>query len=327
MKTTTKSTYGLAVIDNQTVFQKICNYDIQKEVQGYNLISSIYKCPKLLSYDDTARELIFEYCESFDSKILHNQIYHQPNTDFSQVLQTLLNPVKDLQLSKKETLQNELFFSGRANKIKKYFMLENINKKISFNGIKLPSLSKVIKKFVTIAQKNNPMYACVLQGDPTDLNCTTDGFITDYEVAGNNSITGEIAIFCGCYIVNSYYFYIKYVKSAHADYTHTLEKYKNHIHPEVKLEKKIHVMASHLVPDNNKLFVTQYLTEISKKLTKKQKKHIEKHLGLYLAMRMMTPVNLEVVEEKERYLLFALASYFFSKVKTIEDIIHLVNTL
>lgn len=328
MKTTLKNSYGPQVIDDQTFFVKVCKYDITAEINGYNLICNLYKCPKLLSFDKQQNKLVFEYCQSFDKLIMHNQLYHSSNTNFENVINTLIEPIKNLQLTDKNLLQNEKFFSGRKQIIQSYFSLQDIEKNIIFNQIKLPKFEKVLKNILKIANKNYKMYSCILQGDPTDLNCTIDGFVTDYEVAGQNSITAEIAIFCGCYIVNSYYYYIKYMKSAHAEYVDTLNKYKHHINPSCVVDKKyINITAKNILPTQNKQLITKYLTNLLTKLTKKQKKNIEKYLNLYIATRFITPVNLKNVDSNEKYLLYALSSLFFLKAKKIEDTIQLVNML
>ncbi|MDO5557848.1 MAG: hypothetical protein Q4G05_06410 [Clostridia bacterium] len=324
---TDKGIYEIIVINNEKVFRKILKEDISKEINGYNLIKNNYRVPKMKKYNLDKREIIYEYIDNLENRTLHHGLFM--NLEFSQkrIIDVLTNGFEKFEMLEESKSSNSKFFYGRISLLEQYISYgnEDYEKEIVVNNEVFPSFKKCVKTIINTLEIDKVVPFVISQGDPTDLNISVEGEITDFEMAGKNSVINEIAIFVGCYLVNCYYFYIKYMNSAHKKYLDTLDKYKDLIKCDFKkCKNRVLVVFNNILPTKNKEFIRAYLNRI---------KEIgiirwDFNIGCYIAMRMISPVNMNKVSDRgDKFLLIALADLFTFKYNTLEKVIHFVEVM
>lgn len=324
--TTLKGEYFIIKDDNgKLLFKKHLTKSIENEVNGYNSIKDIYNVPKLLSFDFAKNEIIYEYNDNLYNKTLHKGLFGDIDFDMNKIINSITQGFEHYELLKEDISTDSCFFQGRVPNVEKYLNLnsKSYNKIIICNQIALPSFKMVVKNIINGISKNQTVPVIISQGDPTDLNISINGMISDFEVSGKNSLINEIAIFIGCYVVNCYYYYIKYINSPHKYYTDTLKNMSQFINCDYKETKNaIFVNFSRLLPHKIKEFILTYLYKI------KSMNIIDNDflIGPYIAMRMISPINIDTVNnEKDKYLLFSLAGLFEQEYNTLDKIIEFIT--
>ena len=324
---TKKGNYSIYQENNQTFFLKELFSDIVPEIEGYNMIKFYYNVPKLISYDLIGKKILYEYNDGLKNRTLHQALFNDVDFDMNKMVQLLTFRFKDYEFKNENLSVNSKFFIGRIKEIINYLVLEDdlFDLEIVVLGHELGIFRDVVKEVIAGISENNIVPFVTSQGDPTDLNISTDYMVSDFEVAGKNSIINEVAIFIGCYIVNCYYYYIKYMKSPHAKLTGTLLKYSDYVHCNYEIkDNKIYVDFKNIIPANVKKFILKYLEKV-------KSLGIINHdfnLGSYVALRFISPVNLGEIESREdKILLMALCCLFQKKVKKLNQIIKFIKGL
>lgn len=326
--TTDKGVYSIIDDDfNRRIFKKKTKISIAREIEGYNLIKYYYNVPKLLEYNLVENEIIYEFNDDLYHQTMHQGLFEDIYFDKDKIINVLTSTFKNFEFLNENLSTNSIFFLGRISKISEYLLVKDkdYEKNIIINGEKFNSFKECVKSIIFDITRNNIVPFAITQGDPTDLNISVIGNITDFETSGKNSIINEIAIFLGCYLVNCYYFYIKYMNSAHKQYVKTLEKYNSLVKCEYcENEEKIEVNFGKLLPSKVKEFILGYLKKV------KELEIIKSSfpLGPYVAMRMISPIDIRNINDKnDKYILFALALMFKKKYKTLNDIIKFIRSI
>lgn len=325
IKTNKGSYYIIEDELNNKSFKKQIKNGILNEIEGYNFIKYYYNVPKLLEYNIVDKEITYEFNDDLFYNTMHQGLFGDSPFNQNKIINVLTSNFRNFKFQNENISKNSIFFLGRISNISEYLTQsdKDFEKDIIYNGENLGTFKNCVKTIIYSLTQNNIVPFIISQGDPTDLNISINGTITDFETAGDNSLINEIAIFLGCYLVNCYYYYIKYMNSPHKQYTETLEKYKNLVRCDfIETEKSLEINFSKLLPDKVKNFILAYL---------KQVKDLEIinsgfKLGPYVAMRMITPVDITNVSDKsDRYLLFALTALFTKKYVTLADIIKFIR--
>lgn len=310
--------------NGEKFFEKKLSKSIKNEIYGYELIKDFYRVPKLVSFDFTKNEIIYEYNDNLFNKTLHKGLFENIPFDMEKIIDSITPNFNNFELLNEDFSVNSCFFKGRILNIQNYLKsnLDCYEKTIICNDMILPNFKTIVNDIIINISKNQIVPTVISQGDPTDLNISVDGTISDFEVAGKNSLINEIAIFIGCYIVNCYYFYIKYIDSPHKYYTKTLNSMSEFIKLDYKeTNEQIIVNFSQLIPPNVKEFILAYLEKIKSLGVIAS----DFNLGAYVAMRMISPVDVDKIEDKkDKYLLFSLAGLFDTQYKTLNKIIEFI---
>ena len=324
---TKKGNYSIYQENDRKYFLKELFSDIVPEIEGYNMIKFYYNVPKLISYDLIGNKILYEYDEGLKNRTLHQALFNDVDFNMDKMVQLLTFRFKDYEFKNENLSVNSKFFIGRIKEIINYLDLEDnlFDMEIYAMGHELGKFRDIVKEVIAGISENNIVPFVTSQGDPTDLNISTDYMVSDFEVAGKNSIINEVAIFIGCYIVNCYYYYIKYMKSPHAKLVDTLNKYKDFVHCKYKIENnKIFVDFKNIIPANVKKFILKYLEKV------KSLGIINPNfnLGSYVALRFISPVNLgEIESEEDKILLMTLCCLFQKKIKKLNQIIKFIKEL
>lgn len=327
LQTTKKGIFGVYTYSSgRKVFFKQCNYSIQDEINGYNQIKKFYSLPKRYYYNFSTNTIIYEYVDNLFNKTLHQGLYENIEFSFDTIINVLTQPFQNLTLVNKLDCVNSKFFKQRTYYIEEYLNLSQplFKKNLIIDGENVGTFYTILNSIKSTIVQDKKVYGIISQGDPTDLNIGINGEITDYEVSGINSAVGEISIFLGCFILNSYYFYIKYVNSPHKLYTKTLEKFKHFINPIYNIDKEnLYISLKNFIPDKNKQLILAYLEKLEniKELINNE------NLGKYIAFRFISPVNLkDVTDEKDLITLIYITSKF-EKITSIKEIIKFIKEI
>ncbi len=323
---TNKGKYQVFIDEKgQKYFKKHVFNGILREIEGYNLIKYYYNVPKLVEYDIVKKEITYEYCEDLNSQTIHHGLFGNKPFDIETITNALVLNYRDFKFLNENLAVNSFFFLGRISKLAEYLAVKKkeYEKIIICNGEELCSFNECVLSIIKDLTQNNIVPFVISQGDPTDLNISTTGTFTDFETSGYNSLVNEIAIFVGCYLVNCYYYYIKYMNSPHKFFTDTLEKYQHLVKCDYNEDaNSIAVTFKNIIPQQAKKLILSYLNKV------KELEIIKSNfrLGPYIAMRMITPINLNEIDDKsDKYILIALACLFEKKYTTLNDIIKLIR--
>ena len=113
------------------------------------------------------------------------------------------------------------------------------------------------------------------------------------------------------------------MNSPHKFFTDTLEKYQHLVKCDYNEDaNSIAVTFKNIIPQQAKKLILSYLNKV------KDLEIIKSNfrLGPYIAMRMITPINLNEIDDKsDKYILIALACLFEKKYTTLNDIIKLIR--
>ena len=322
---TNKGEFGIGEFKGKKVFYKKVKDGFDDEIIGYNNIKGLYSVAKRLYYNRNKNLIIYEFDNNLFYRTLHHGLYMNIDFDKYKILDLLTFPLsKNKLLVNEKECVNSKFFGGRIKKIEDYLNSDPLfDKDLIVNNIKYPSFNKTLEKIVLSVKKNKEVLSAITQGDPTDLNISVDGKITDFEVAGRNSVLGEIAVFLGCFIVNSYYYYIKYVNSAHATYTQTLMKFEGFINLNYRVGEVVELNLANFVPKCNEELVVLYLEKIKNLFSEYELSDLNKNLAYYVAMRFMSPVDLKKLCKKDRLFLIGLISQIVWKYNSVDGLINL----
>ena len=319
---TNKGIFGLKKIKGKTYFYKKCFESILPEIEGYFSVYKKFKVPSLISFNTEKNNVIYEYIDELFSSTLNDCLFFDRNIDLNSIITQLTSPFKNIIYDCKNNVKNNKFFNGRLKIIDEY--LKNIQDiEVVVNNNLKTSFYENLKKIRNEILREGRVPCAITQGDPTDLNISKNGYFTDFEVSGLNSIIYEIAVFIGSFLVNSYYYYIKYMNSAHGLLKKRLEKYSNYIKYQLTKEKNcISINITKLLPKLYKDLILAYLDEI-----KKYRKYLEGfHLGKVIAMRFISPVDLRnIKDENDYFLILAIVSIFVNKIETLHDLYNFIK--
>lgn len=187
-----KSTIGILENNSKRYFFKEKNENSIKEVEGFNNIKDFYKTSNLCI--ETDKYIIYEYIKELFTNTLNDYFYGKEDRI---VLPLILNSYKNAMrnsmvlIDEKDTKTSK-FFKGRLDHIEK--LLKSIEyEKIIINKDNY-EIKIILKDLISEIRKDKEVHAFLTNGSPTDGNITTNGYITDFENAGYNSVVSEIAI-------------------------------------------------------------------------------------------------------------------------------------
>lgn len=316
---TTKGEFGFCKYNGRRCFYKIVD-NVSIEIKRYKMLSNFYKVPKLINSFDNV--IIYELIDSLVNCTIHEYLYNDNiNFDINNILKQYKKNMETIYLISEDKLINKKFFIDRVDYLKKY-LNDKIFNKIYIYNYKEYNIYKILNETIDNISSNKELYSFITNGDPTDTNISVDGFFSDYECAGFNSIVGEIAIFIISILSHGSYFYPKYNKSVYALRPFILKEYNKFKmvinRRNNKIDGKIKILFK------NKKLILDYLEFYNDILNNNIKESVNKYLKYYLIMRVLTPIDVLKMDESDINTIVFLV-IIFSEINSINELIELVS--
>ena len=316
---TTKGEFGFCKYNGRRCFYKIVD-NVSIEIKRYKMLSNFYKVPKLINSFDNV--IIYELIDSLVNCTIHEYLYNDNiNFDINNILKQYKKNMETIYLISEDKLINKKFFIDRVDYLKKY-LNDKIFNKIYIYNYKEYNIYKILNETIDNISSNKELYSFITNGDPTDTNISVDGFFSDYECAGFNSIVGEIAIFVISILSHGSYFYPKYNKSVYALRPFILKEYNKFKmvinRRNNKIDGKIKILFK------NKKLILDYLEFYNDILNNNIKDNVNKYLKYYLIMRVLTPIDVLKMDESDINTIVFLV-IIFSEINSINELIELVS--
>lgn len=316
---TNKGEFGFCKYNgNRYFYKKVDNTSI--EINRYKMLSNYYKVPKLIDYFDNI--IIYELNDSLVNYTIHEYLY-KDNIDFdiNCILKQYKNNLESTYLISEDKLINKKFYSDRVYFLQKYLNNLIFNKVYIYN-YKEFDIYKILKDTFMNISSVKELYSFITNGDPTDTNISVDGYFSDYECAGYNSIVGEIAIFVVSILSHGSYFYPKYNKKVYIFRPYILKEYDKF---KIMINKRNNKIDGKLkVPYKNKDLLLSYLEFYNDILADNIKDNVNKYLKYYLIMRVLTPINVLDMDESDINTIVFLV-IIFSEINSISELIELIK--
>lgn len=361
--TTNKSVYGSIEIAGEKLFFKIAPpISIVKELRGYK-IANIYPHETIRHYfiNDDFGIYIQNFCEEINEK--NGQVSKQVNKNLSLIEPANYITESTEEITKKigtiyqnsfstQTLQlsgnNDSFFydrlkpNGRIDQLykEKNILFPSINQSIPFNEllnyqiiIDGQKTEYTIKQLLEKAKKelnpDNFRYFVLSQGDLTETNMTLDGKFFDFEAAGYNALSQEIAIFIHFLFIHGHYIGPKYDKNYITDSIERkeLDNFKSKIkvfHDVNITDQTINITVQFPVPFIKQLIITQYIENVVKPLELNIEpgfiNQIIEELKSAIILRFVGVKDLKKFEEHDLILYIYMMQYFSKKDSNINSL-------
>ena len=189
-------------------------------------------------------------------------------------------------------------------------------------------LKDIILEIKENLEKDKKLKGILTLGDPTDTNISISGIFTDFECAGYNSIVGEIAILFASLTTHGSYFYPKYNKNAYVLRTNLLfnyQKYKQDIVSFNDPDGKCILIPKFTILKKNKKVLLRFLKFYNKYF--KNDLEINKYLKYYICMRILTPIDIEKMDEYDTHVIISLLIYLYENCTDINSLIKIINKM
>lgn len=323
-----KSTIGILENNSKRYFFKEKNENTIKEVEGFNNIKDFYKTSNLCI--ETDKYIIYEYIKELFTNTLNDYFYGKEDRI---VMPLILNSYKNAMrnsmvlIDEKDTKTSK-FFKGRLDHIEK--LLKTIEyEKIIINKDNY-EIKIILKYLISEIRKDKEVHAFLTNGSPTDGNITTNGYITDFENAGYNSVVSEIAILFVSFFSHGSYFYPKYNEQDYPSHVASLKTY-NDYKPNIKyktIKDTIYVSEYDFkINTKNKEVLLGFLEMYKTSPFYENYKNELKYLKYYIFMRLLTPITLDQMSSYDMVSILTLIIDINNKVKDLETLIHYIDEL
>ena len=317
---TSKATIIILEYNNKKYFLK--EKGTTEELIKYEQIKKYYKVPTFIGICDNY--LVFEYLEDFKNKTINDYLYSDFHLefDFNVMSSQFRNSIcQTFTLMNEKNCESKKFFYERTPKLEKY--LKNLEiEVITFNNRNY-DIKKIITTIQDILCQNKMVYTFLSQGDPTDTNFTVTGYLTDFENAGYNSILSELSIIFVSLFSHGRYFYPKYNPSAYIINQSILKHYQDYrITIEYKkVEKTINISNIDLkLPSKNKALILDFINIYLTNPNYSKYRDSLLILKYYIGMRILTPLDIDTMEEEDKIIILALLVLVDSNVADLESL-------
>ncbi len=318
---TSKTVIGICLYNNQKCFFKFVN-NAYEELRRVSLLEQIYKVPKVI---DTINNtiIIYEYLEDFKSATLNDYLYNNVKcTNLNQIFNQYKIAIENtICLFTESYSQSYKYFQNRVGYLYEY--IDKIPYRyIVFNN-KQFDIKLIFKEILQKIMKNKKIHMIISQGDPTDTNITITGYFTDFENAGLNSLLSEFSILFVSLFSHGRYFYPKYNEQAYVINKSILDRFDNYkIKVNYYIEKEyIYVNNIHFnLPNKNKQIILKLIDVYINNLNYKKYKSDFKYLKYYICMRLLTPVNILLMDIDDKISILILMVLCYDKINDLETL-------
>lgn len=321
-----KSCFGIKTISNKKYFYKKTK-NINKEIEGFNEVNQIYKVPKIAYCNND--EILYEYKKELEDKTIHEYLYNKEVNfiNYKKIFKQYKKSLTSWIIKEEIEYRNTDFFMKRTNILDKYLNLDIVNK-IYILDNKEYLLKDIILEIKENLEKDKKLKGILTLGDPTDTNISISGIFTDFECAGYNSIVGEIAILFASLTTHGSYFYPKYNKNAYVLRTNLLfnyQKYKQDIVSFNDPDGKCILIPKFTILKKNKKVLLRFLKFYNKYF--KNDLEVKEYLKYYICMRMLTPIDIEKMDEYDTHVIISLLIYLYDNCTDINSLIKIINKM
>lgn len=321
-----KSTFGVKTISNKKYFYKKTK-NLNKEIEGFNEVNRIYSIPKIIYCDN--HEIIYEYQKDLEKKTIHEYLYNKKimHINYSKIFKQYKKSISSLVIKEEENYRNSDFFLKRTNLLLNYLSKDEIDKIYILDNQEY-SLKNIINEILKTIESPKKLKGILTLGDPTDTNISTKGIFTDFECAGYNSIVGEIAIFFVSLTTHGSYFYPKYNANAYILRTNVLfdyPKYKQELVFFEDIDNKCILLPKFTILKKNKKVLLKFLKFYNKQF--EDDMEINKYLKYYIAMRILTPLDITKMDEYDQKTIISLLIYIYENCTSIDSLIKIVKKM
>lgn len=294
--------------------------DVNEEIKRYNLLKKYYKTSEVvIKYKDYA---LYNYIEDFENKKIYDYLYCKfPEFDSKIIFdQYRVSLNKTLCNKSEQECESKKFFYERANLIEEY--LNKINFENVILGGKTFNLKSILQEIVNKIKESKKLYAFITQGDPTDMNMTTTGYFIDYENAGYNAIISEISIFFISLYSHGRYFYPRYNPTAYSTNKQTIKKIKCTIKANYTISNNdIYVKNfNNYVGIKNKKLISDFIDVFLNNKKYQVFKRDFKYLKYYICMRILTPIDIFAMNQKDRIVLLILLIKVYNEIQDLNSL-------
>ena len=289
-----KCYYGIGVYNRKKVFYKEFESPIylQKEIKGYKIVSKHYHVPKLINYDNNT--ILYEYKKDLVSNTIYEYLYfNTEKANINSIIKQYKKNIVSIKRMNETKLCNYNFFAKRKEMINTYLL-----------NIKDSEFNNILKDMLNNICQNKSLYAFISQGDPTDTNISVNGFFTDFENGGYNSLVGEISILLVSLLTHGSYFYPKYNSKVYM----------------IRDAYKVNTRIS----SKNINLILSYLNMVKESLNKRELKELDYYLKYYICFRLLTPIDVLKMDDNDRKIIIKLVKTFY-QINSFNDLIDLIN--
>ena len=304
---TAKARIEIVNYNDKLYFVKEKNNSFKTELKNYEKIKKYYRVPRFVL--DCGEYVVYDYVSDFSDKTINDYLYGtMGDIDFNNVLLQYEKSIDNTLKLKKESLcVSKRFFNDRSYMIKE--IIEKLEyKNIVYNNKKI-NISNILHDVLYNITLDKKMYSFLSQGDPTDTNITTTGYFTDFENVGYNILVGEFSIMFVSLFSHGRYFYPKYNKKAYVINKAIVDKYYKYkmnlnysiVNNDIKIES-----ISINLPSKNKELILQYINFYLQNKYFSKYSNDFKYLKYYICMRLLTPININNMDEIDKITILVL---------------------
>lgn len=311
---TNKSVLKIVTKNKHKYFHKELKNNNLDEIEGYNIVSKLYNVPKRINI--IGNEIVYEYKEELISNTLHEYIYQNKieKINYENIMVQIKQNYLNKALMKESKCKNIKFFKNRTDILEKYKRDKIFKQVYCYKGINYNPIN-IINEVIKVLNEDKELTSYITLGDPTDTNISTTGIFTDFENGGYNSVIGEIAISFASFLTHGGYFYPKYNKEAYLIRPYILDNYYKY-EPE-------YINNEIILKCNKKSY--EIIKNILNIYTDLDTNEVRKYLKYYICMRILTPIDVLKMEEKDKRYIILYLIYIYHNIESIEDILKIIG--
>lgn len=357
---TSKSVYGEVWTRGERRYYKLSSAkNIGKELLGYKVAKDLpHKEIVGHHFDDDGVYGLYlqEYCEDLDNEaglllcaINHELLTHDQGQIDSMIkrldaiFESLHKVFNDSLNTEPYILDgaNDQFFSSRLLPGARFdgiysgssFKFSSSNEEISTNELFNFQIStnghfasKSINELIADAREKldpkKPRVFVISQGDLLESNLTINGTFFDFETAGINALSQEMAVFlCGIYF-GGHYIYAKYSPLDSSYRTGDVYEFEKSVSAKCQLEKdkkQFNVDLNFPFPPIKKALIENYLIRVIEPLEKRLPEELSlklfEELRSAILVRILAVKKIPKFDEKDQLFSLGLVAHFFEDSK------------
>lgn len=322
---TSKTKIGLCLYNNQKYFFKSIN-TTDNEIFKYELVKQYYNVSKIaIQYNEY---IIFEYIKDFDKKTINDYLYgKEKNIDIKSIITQYHDSINNtLNLISEYECESKKYFLDRTYLIKEY--IKGLNYDNLIVNDKKYNIKSVLNDIIKNIEKNKKIYAFISQGDPTDTNITINGYFTDFENSGYNSLISEFAIIFVSLFSHGRYFYPKYNKKAYVINKSIINKFNNYkiVNNYYINKKNIYIKDFDIkIPEKNKNLILSFIDLYLSNLNYPKYSIDFSLIKYYICMRLLTPININSMNENDKITILTLVMIIYNNVEDLQTLKKLIG--
>jgi hypothetical protein len=286
---------------------------LNEELEGYWFYSNYYRqLPNVTTISESSHYIDYEDISSDKNTTLFSLLRNSDTNidmrsfflDMSQIARTygkyshvIAGGTKKFYAQRIDRL--------RSNEIAKLYekFQGQIGNQLTVNSHSFHMQTDVLNQIVGFTDSIDMTYVIPSQGDLHDMNIFQNGYIVDFEAAGWNRLSTDLATFIHHIIVGGNYFGPKYAKWAEAMKLPPINQVKNIGSNTVQLE--LSAARKSLIKD----YMRYYIGELNPGTVST----LDREFSYMLALRLLTVFDVTKMTQEDLEIIFILMNYFVSE--------------